>query len=144
VTDERIDYKKNLASAKVEFASLQKELGEALKRQEELEKKLTAIRQMIYSFSDVVGESFDEVEELGLTDAVRQAFRTSATRLTPPQVKARMWELGFDVTKYGNAMAAIHTVIGRLVSNGEITQNGTDGANKPAYQWAKAETVKKK
>jgi chromosome segregation ATPase len=134
MTSERIDFKTTLGNAKSEFVALQQELGECLARQEELEKKLAAVRQMIYSFSNVLGETFDEADELGLTEAVRQAFKSSSSAMSALQVKGRMVDLGFDIAKYGNIMAAVHTVIGRLVKQSEIMQNGTDGAGKPCYQ----------
>jgi hypothetical protein len=46
--------------------ALQKDLGDCLKQQDQLEKKLTAVRQMIYGFSNALGEEFDEADSLGV------------------------------------------------------------------------------
>jgi hypothetical protein len=44
---------------------------------------------------------------------------------------------GFQTRRYGNLLASIHVVVGRLVTKNEIMQAGTKGgADKPAYRWA--------
>jgi cysteinyl-tRNA synthetase len=139
----RMDYKQSLENAKIELAALQKELGECLRSQEELEKKIVAIRQMIVAFSNALGQDFDEGDALGLTDALRQAFKTSNMRLAATDVRLRLESLGYDITRYGNMMAAIHTVISRLVDQGQIRQNGTNNSNKPVYEWiSSADTIR--
>jgi hypothetical protein len=130
----RIDFKETLKNAKAELAELQHEMGLCLQRQEELEKKIAAIRQMIMGFSAALGEQFVEEDSLGLTDAIRQAFKTHEAPLTPTDVRGRLEALGYDTSKYGNMMASVHTIINRLVTQGQIRQNGTI-AGKPAYQW---------
>jgi hypothetical protein len=131
----RMDFKESLKAAKAELAALQHELGGCLKHQEELEKKIAAVRQMITGFSDALGEQFVEEDSLGLTDAIRQAFRTSGSPMTPTDVKGRLETLGYDTSKYGNMMASVHSVINRLVKQGQIRGVGALGG-KPAYQWS--------
>lgn len=130
----RIDFEQTLRAAKDELAALQMEMGQCLSRQEGLDKKIAAVRAMIIGFSSALGKEFDEADSLGLTEAVTKAFATSSNRLVATDVKDRMKDLGFDVNKYGNMMAAIHTVIGRLANQGKIKQNGNING-KPAYEW---------
>jgi hypothetical protein len=130
----RMDFREALNSAKAELTALQQELGTCLKQQEVLEKKIVAVRQMIVGFSDALGEQFVEEDSLGLTDAIRQAFKTSSQPMTPTDVKGRLELLGYDTSKYGNLMASVHTIITRLTRQGQITAAGTAG-NKPTYRW---------
>ena len=133
---ERLDFRQSLKAAKAELIALQQELGNCLAEQEELERKIAAVRQMIFGFSNALHEQFEEADELGLTDAVRQAFKTSKVPLEPTAVRTRLQELGFNISKYGNFMASIHTVIGRLVTSREIKQQNAQPGNKVAYVWA--------
>ena len=109
-------------------------MGECLERQEELEIKIIAVRQMINGFANVAGEVFDEADELGLTDAIRQAIKTNMAPLEPTDIRTKLQQLGFKTAKYGNFMSSVHTVIGRLLKNGEIKQQNIP-PNRPAYIW---------
>lgn len=131
----RLDFKATVEEAKVELAHLQQEMGECLKRQEQLEKKIVALRQTITALSDVLGERFVEEDSLGLTDAVRIAFKTYGQPMAPTDVKDRLEQMGYDTTKYGNLMASVHTIINRLQRQGQIKHTGTIANNKPGYQW---------
>jgi len=42
--------------------------------------------------------------------------------------------MGYDTGKYGNLMASVHSIIGRLEKRGEIRSSGTIGG-KPAHVW---------
>jgi hypothetical protein len=42
--------------------------------------------------------------------------------------------MGYDTGKYGNLMASVHSIIGRLEKRGEIRSSGTIGG-KPAHAW---------
>src|SRR5437773_8436739 len=133
----RIDFRAALEQAKNELAILQQELGDNLKVQDMLEKKIAALRQMITAFSDTLGEQFVEEDVLGLTDAIRQAFKTSGKPMAPTDVKKRLEQLGYNTSKYGNMMASVHSILNRLVKQGDIKQQGTFGNGKPAYMWVK-------
>lgn len=117
---DRMDFTKSLETAKVELAHLQKELGDCLKEQGRLEKKIVAVRQMIVGFSDALGEKFVEEDSLGLTDAIRQAYKTAGGKLAPTELKDRLESIGYDTSKYGNLMASLHSVINRLVTQGQL------------------------
>ena len=61
----RIEIQTLLASAKVQLVTLQKELGECHRRQQELEQRTTEVRRTIVSLSDMLGEKFDDTTESG-------------------------------------------------------------------------------
>lgn len=63
------------------------------------------------------------VEDLGLTDAIRWVFKQPLILpLTPTQVRDRLAEMGFDLTKYTHMMPPIHNTLKRMKENGEIQE----------------------
>jgi hypothetical protein len=72
--------------------------------------------------------------ELGLTDAVRMALRAAGHPLTAVEVRAQLEGMGVDLTRYTNALAAIHTILKRLNDSGEARFTSR-AWGKPAYGW---------
>jgi hypothetical protein len=129
------DYKAILEKAKSDLLQTQNELGDTYKQQETLEKKITALRATIAALARMLDEEFVEEDAMGLTDAIREAFRAAGPsgNLTPTEVKGKLEMMGYNTAKYGNVMASVHTIINRLVNKGEIKQAGTRPDNKPCY-----------
>jgi len=57
---------------------------------------------------------------MGLTDAIRLVVRGAGVPMTPVEVRDRLHAIGFDVSKYANDLAAIHTILKRLNDSGEV------------------------
>jgi len=83
------DFRQSLENAKAELSALQQQLGEAIAVQEELEKKIVAMRQMIVALSNVLSEQVEEPNDIGMTDAVRHAIKTHNGPLEPTAVRNR-------------------------------------------------------
>ena len=72
---------------------------------------------------------FVEEDALGLTDAIRMAFKTEATNkimdpgMSPQDVRTKLESMGYG-GQWGNLLASIHTVIKRLHDKGEIEAAG--------------------
>lgn len=130
------DYKAVLDQAKKDLLKTQNELGQLLKQQEEMEKKIAGLRATIAALSRMLDEEFDEEDAIGLTDAIRHAFRKVgiAGHLTPTEVKGQLEMMGYDTAKYGNVMASVHTVVNRLLNQKEIKEVGKRADGKPCYQ----------
>jgi hypothetical protein len=135
-----LDYEVTLQNAKAQLLSVQNRIGENQNERDALEKELVTVRSIIVSLSSMLGREFNEDDELGLTDAVRQAFRTAGRHLLATDVKDRMESLGYNTAKYGNAMSAVHTVIARLIKQGQVRQLPNLINNKPAYEWIQSMT----
>jgi len=61
--------------------------------------------------------------EMGLTEAIRWVFRQPLLLpLTPTQVRDRMAEMGYDLSKYKHVMPPIHNTLNRLKEAGEIKE----------------------
>ena len=56
---------------------------------------------------------------IGLTDAIRIVMR-GGVPMTPVEVRNRLKAIGFDVSKYVNDLAAVHTILKRLNDSGEL------------------------
>jgi hypothetical protein len=71
----------------------------------------------------------DEIEpEIGFTDAVRKVMHTPPLEfLSPIQVRDRLIETGFNLDKYTNPMASIHTILKRLVRSGQVDETDEEG-----------------
>src|ERR1051325_3118946 len=61
--------------------------------------------------------------EMGLTEAIRWVFRQPLLLpLTPTQVRDRMAEMGYDLSKYKHVMPPIHNTLKRMKEAGEIKE----------------------
>jgi hypothetical protein len=62
-------------------------------------------------------------QEMGLTEAIRWVFRQPLMLpLTPTQVRDRMAEMGYDLSKYKHEMPPIHNTLKRMKEAGEIKE----------------------
>jgi hypothetical protein len=62
-------------------------------------------------------------QEMGLTEAIRWVFRQPLLLpLTPTQVRDRMAEMGYDLSKYKHVMPPIHNTLKRMKEAGEIKE----------------------
>jgi len=136
-------YKDMLERAKADYIASQQKLGAHAHQIELLEERISGLRETIFALSRMLrAEPFEEADALGLTDAIRQAYRTHGGPLVPTDVRARLESMGCDTGKYGNLMASIHSVIGRLEKRGEIRPSGTVGG-KAAHVWVPKTLVEK-
>jgi hypothetical protein len=122
--------------------SIESEIAELLRQKSELEVRIAALRKakrVLEKADSLLGATSSiavlaEGRDVGITDAIRGAFRQNPERtLTPIEVRDIISSHGFDLAGYRNAMAAIHQVISRLASRDEIRH--TQGNGMPGYRW---------
>src|SRR4029077_9350813 len=82
-----------------------------------------------------------EIQNLGMTDAIRELFRTILNVMEPTTIRDTMQLSGFDFGDRQNAMANIHQVLRRLVAAGEIEHVQVKGG-KPGFRLAPKPTSK--
>jgi hypothetical protein len=115
VTD--ADYRAALAAAIKEY----EELG---LRRREIDDRLAQLSQTIGTLNRLLG--YQPTVPLGLTDAIRIVMR-SGVPMTPVEVRDRLHGMGFDVSKYANDLAAVHTILKRLNGAGELRFQPREG-----------------
>jgi hypothetical protein len=104
------DYRRALEAATREYEALGTE-------RQAIDKRLAELAQTIATLSKLVG--LTPTVPLGLTDAIRLIMR-GGVPMTPIEVRDRLHAIGFDVSKYANDLAAVHTILKRLNSSGEL------------------------
>jgi len=81
------------------------------------------VQERMNALNKVKRQSEMGVEDLGLTDAIRWVFKQPIILpLTPTQVRDRLAEMGFDLSKYTHMMPPIHNTLKRMKENGEIRE----------------------
>jgi DNA-directed RNA polymerase subunit F len=116
-----------------------KELGELLEKRVALERRITKLRQGIASLDALIldedetpSEFMQELSEVGITDACRNALKVATSPRTPIEVRDWLDNSGYALSE--NALAAIHTILKRLAVNGEA-ETVVNAKGKVAYQW---------
>ena len=126
-------YRRALATAIREYETLGQQ-------RQDIDKRLAEVMQTIGTLSRLCG--LVPTVPLGLTDACRLVVRGAGVPVTPADVRQRLQSIGFDLSKYANDLAAIHTILKRLNESGELrfvpkahtAMGGLDIA-KQAYLW---------
>lgn len=72
----------------------------------------------------------------GLTDAVRATLQAAGHPLTAIEIRDQLAAMGFDLSRYTNDLAAIHTILKRLNAAGEA-DFVPRAHGKPGYRWRK-------
>jgi hypothetical protein len=85
-----------------------------------LDARLAQLKQSIATLTKLCG--YEPTMALGLTEACRMVLRNADQPLTALEVRGRLIAAGFDMERYSNAMASIHTVVKRMHEAGEVTE----------------------
>jgi hypothetical protein len=135
-------YKNALKQAKADLAEQVEILGKAQEAAEKAEKAIVELRQTIAALQRLCGEpEFVEEDALGLTEAIRMAFRTELEGgmygigggMSAQDVRTKMESMGYG-GRWGNLLASIHTVIKRLHEKGELEATGNVNG-RDTYRW---------
>ena len=109
-----------------------REYEKAIADRAALDTRIANLQHTIGTLNKLCG--YEPTVPLGLTDACRMVLRSSGQSLTALEVRERLRAFGFDLEKYANALAAIHTVLKRLNEAGEI-RLVPKPSGKHAYLW---------
>src|SRR3954470_16045573 len=121
------DYRRALATAIREYEALGQQ-------RQDVDKRLAEVAQTIGTLSRLCG--LIPTVPIGLTDACRLVVRGAGVPLTPTDVRQRLESIGFDLSKYQNDLAAIHTILKRLNDSGELRfVPRAPGGSGHAYIW---------
>ena len=105
------DYRRALEAAIKEY----EELGAT---RQQIDNRLAELAQTIGTLSKLLG--LTPTVPIGLTDAIRIVVRGAGLPMTATEVRDRLRGIGFDVSRYSNDLAAVHTILKRLNQSGEL------------------------
>lgn len=134
------------------------ELSELMDKRDELEEQLDTIdarifqlREGLFGLAILCGTDTNRLAEkypqlfpnlippdTGLTDAIRKALSTKRIYYSPVEVRDRLEDFEYDLSKYKNILPSIHTVLKRLVDSDEVETGNREG--KVVYRWRSAPT----
>ena len=124
------DYRKALEAASREYETL----GD---KRREIDQRLAELAHTIGTLARLLG--LTPTVPMGLTDAIRLVVRGAGVPMTPVEVRDRLQAIGFDVSKYVNDLAAVHTILKRLNESGEL-RFVPRAPGKHQYAWNRAAT----
>jgi hypothetical protein len=106
------------------------EIGALEMQQEETERHIARLRQVLMALTPLADESnapFVEVttvnretEGVSITEATRQIFQVAKVPITPAEIKEQLLNMGMDLSDQKNVMAGIQSLLKRLIASGEI------------------------
>ena len=105
------DYRRALDAATREYEAL----GE---KRRDIDQRLAELAQTMATLAKLLG--LTPTVPMGLTDAIRLVVRGAGVPMTPVDVRDRLAAIGFDMSKYVNDLAAVHTILKRLNGAGEV------------------------
>jgi hypothetical protein len=120
------DYRRALDTALREYESVAAQRAE-------LDTRLAQLAHTVGSLMRLCG--LTPTVAWGLTDACRLALKAAGHPLSAIEVRAQLLAMGFDLARYTNDLAAIHTVLKRLIDAGEARFVARH-YGKPAYEWS--------
>jgi hypothetical protein len=120
------DYRRALDAACREYEQLARERAG-------LDRRLAQLHETIGALTRLCGDT--PTVPWGLTEACRVVLQRGGRPLSALEVRDRLRAIGFDLSRYANDLAAIHTVLKRLHQGGQaLSVAGASG--RPAYEWA--------
>ena len=120
------DYRRALEAAVHEYEAL----GE---QRQQIDRRLAELAQTMSTLSRLCG--IVPTVSVGLTDACRLVLRGAGLAMSPTEVRERLKSFGFDLTRYTNDLAAVHTTLKRLNDAGELRFVARPGTGEKAYVW---------
>jgi hypothetical protein len=139
------------------YESARERLKELLRQEAEIKGQISHWGPIVEQLARLTGETIDSDitsrinelkqseasassagQEMGLTEAIRWVFRQPLLLpLTPTQVRDRMAEMGYDLSKYKHVMPPIHNTLKRMKEAGEIREVEGLGGIGRAYESAR-------
>ncbi len=112
-------------------------LQEEMKAISEDIQALTAVWNRTPSRGKEMGETKPLASANGFTEAIEYVLKNMGTKMSPPDIRDKMTEWGYDTGKNAtNIVASIHTVLKRLVAKGSVREI-LDSEKRKSYQWIK-------
>ena len=82
-----------------------------------------------------LGKYLTEIIAAGLTEGVRAVLRGNPSWMSPPEIRNGLVRLGYDLSRYTNVLASIHTILGRLRKGGKVSNGIRKPGRETVYRW---------
>lgn len=114
---------------KTALVQAETDLAKAIEQRDKWTVEIARLEQLKNSLSatikpDVRGSIARHAEEVGFQDVVLALVGESAKPIIAMDIRDRMKEIGYDLTKFKNPMALIHGALKRLAANDVIEDVG--------------------
>lgn len=134
------NYQNALKTALADLSELMSEREELDTRREGLDMRIFRLREGLFGLAILCGTDTNQLAaeypelfpdlippDMGLTDAIRKAMVSKHTYVSPVEVRQRLEEMNYDIKKYKNVLASIHTILKRLTESNEVEAGTRDG-----------------
>ena len=105
-------YKAALDKAKADWDALTMKEREIAFRKAQLKETIKALSALCGALPDV--------NAFSLSDAIRLVIHSTNEGVSPIEIRAKLSQLGYDLSKYKNPLASIHTALNRMAETEEI------------------------
>jgi len=108
-----------------------RELQEVQEQERQLTIKKARLKQTVealwpLAFPD--NENPPDISSMTLADAIRLMVRSCSGRyISVKEIRGKLEDIGFDLSKYANPLASIHTAASRMVASEELNWVDDDG-----------------
>jgi putative component of toxin-antitoxin plasmid stabilization module len=131
-------YRQALEESKRELRELVAKRDRINMRIDKVQTGMTGLVNMLSDSDEALAE-LSEINEIvgpiGTTEVIRSVYRSKPKRTwTPVAIRDYLLDQNFDILKYSNPLAAIHTILRRLERAGEIEPVG-DVVFGGGYRW---------
>ena len=134
-------YQQSYDAAIEELSELMTEREEIELRRERIDRRISRLREAIMGLGSLCNKAAFEISrdhpelfpdtaspDVGFTDAIRAVFRDNKEySYSPIEIRDYLEFTEFDVAKYKNVLASIHSIVKRLKKKGEIIEGTQDG-----------------
>jgi hypothetical protein len=107
-------YKEALSRAIRDWRDLARQENEIAIRKAQLKRTIKALRALCAELPDV--------NSLSLSDAIRLMIHSSTAGLSPIEIRTKLRDLGYDLSKFKTPMASIHTAVNRMLESEELVK----------------------
>jgi hypothetical protein len=121
------------ASYRAALDAALREYETLLQQKTDLDSRLAQVAESVGTLTRLCG--YVPTVQYGLTDACKTSLRCAAAPMTPIEVRDRLRSTGFDITRYSNPLAAIHTVLRRLTEAGDVRRIPASRSKGVAYEY---------
>jgi hypothetical protein len=139
-------YKRTYKLAIDELTKLMEQYEDLEGQMETLRRRINTVRRGVYGVAALCGVNPEKEypdlfprtlsSDTGFTDAIRQVLKSKGkfAYFTPVGVRDELKTMGFDLSKYKNPLASIHTTLKRLETRGQVAGETSDSGG-VLYSW---------